>query len=1023
MLKLDSTDVKNLLKKMTKNDEFEIMFNNFTEDNALTIIQFHDILKFMKSISVNKKLKLEKTISLDIVYSSESFNNSNINYRITIKGLDMINNIINLINKKSNNEVFSIVLSQFSNDSNVSFMRKERKFSDVVDFNSFDIRVRKSSENDLSSIKDSKKIMNNLKNLPYSEINKIIYRFKQRISLSLVDTNKETLVLDSTITQMSRNINEIMNAKKKYEVELDLTTKNNDNINPKILSIINDNSIIIKKILSKSDTILSKEEANDVLTSYKNVAYGSTNEKIKYLYSMQPISAEVNHIVDNIPNSYSATDKADGDKTAVYVYNGTIYLLSNNLSVTKTSMTVDKSLDGTLLEGEMIFIKEKNKYLLMAFDCLFDGKKDIRIEPDLKKRLKVLHKILDKINNNKYYNYSSYSGKFNLKNINKHYLGEIKSFYKTLNNELDNSKKNILLFPKLFIHPFGAEHSEAFSYGHLIWNSCTENQEISCPYSLDGLIYTGVTQKYTNDKREQKFPIYKYKPPENNSIDVYVRFKKNSEKGSFLEIFDDSLPNVIKGTTYRVCELMVGESVGSREVPVPFMPHVDNNEAYFSIVDGLIRDIEGNVVMNNTVIELAYDNKSELPHKYRWVILRTRWDKTESINKYKKRYGNYKTVAEKTWKSMKEAVTIEEIKNLSEPSLYMNQRNILIGRLDMSKGAPQSQDKYYQLKTSIGKNMRQFANWIKSIIIYTYCRGTRINPNGKFSKKTILDIGSGRGGDILKFFHARVQEVVGIDPDYENTYSSFDSSNSRYKNMKGRYPQFPKMTFVQADGGVPLTAKAQKSKILNYSKESEKIIDKVIGNKKFDIINSSMAIHYLFKNESTLKNLLQNIKNHLKVGGYVLLTLFDSDRVMNMLGDNKSVASYYTDDEGRKNKFFEIVKKFDNKPKNAAGNSIDVHMSWINADENSYFEEYLVPKEFMISSMKSIGLKLVDTDLFENMYTINKEFFGSVIEHEENPGNKKFYENIAQFFKELKGVDKEGKKWQFLYRYYIFQLV
>jgi len=140
------------------------------------------------------------------------------------------------------------------------------------------------------------------------------------------------------------------------------------------------------------------------------------------------------------------------------------------------------------------------------------GKKDIRIEPDLKKRLKVLHKILDKINNNKYYNYSSYSGKFNLKNINKHYLGEIKSFYKTLNNELDNSKKNILLFPKLFIHPFGAEHSEAFSYGHLIWNSCTENQEISCPYSLDGLIYTGVTQKYTNDKREQKFPIYKYKP-------------------------------------------------------------------------------------------------------------------------------------------------------------------------------------------------------------------------------------------------------------------------------------------------------------------------------------------------------------------------------------------------------------------------------------------------------------------------------------------------------------------------------
>ena len=87
-------------------------------------------------------------------------------------------------------------------------------------------------------------------------------------------------------------------------------------------------------------------------------------------------------------------------------------------------------------------------------------------------------------------------------------------------------------------------------------------------HMLDGIIYTGLTQKYTNDKREQKYPIYKYKPPENNSIDVYVKFKNNSEKGGFLEIFDNSLPNVVKGATYRVCELMVGESVGSREVPV-----------------------------------------------------------------------------------------------------------------------------------------------------------------------------------------------------------------------------------------------------------------------------------------------------------------------------------------------------------------------------------------------------------------------------------------------------------------------
>ena len=120
---------------------------------------------------------------------------------------------------------------------------------------------------------------------------------------------------------------------------------------------------------------------------------------------------------------------------------------------------------------------------------------------------------------------------------------------------------------------------------------------------------------------------------------------------------------------------------------------------------------------------------------------------------------------------------------------------------------------------------------------------------------------------------------------------------------------------------------------------------------------------------------------------------------------------------------YEIKKKFDGNPKNKPGNAIDVHMSWISNDENTYLEEYLVNKEFMISSMESIGLKLVETDLFENIYEMNKEYFNTVIQYEENPGNKKFYEKIAEFFKELKGIDKEGKIWNFLSRFYVFQLV
>ena len=49
------------------------------------------------------------------------------------------------------------------------------------------------------------------------------------------------------------------------------------------------------------------------------------------------------------------------------------------------------------------------------------------------------------------------------------------------------------------------------------------------------------------------------------------------------------------------------------------------------------------------LVEVMYNNDPLIPHQYRWVILRTRWDKTENVYKYQKRYGNFKDIAIKTW--------------------------------------------------------------------------------------------------------------------------------------------------------------------------------------------------------------------------------------------------------------------------------------------------------------------------------------------------------------------------------------
>ena len=43
------------------------------------------------------------------------------------------------------------------------------------------------------------------------------------------------------------------------------------------------------------------------------------------------------------------------------------------------------------------------------------------------------------------------------------------------------------------------------------------------------------------------------------------------------------------------------------------------------------------------------------------------------------------------------------------------------------------------------------------------------------------------------------------------------------------------------------------------------------------------------------------MNKHLKNGGYFLLTMFDGDKIIELLKDNNSYRSEYTDDEGKNN--------------------------------------------------------------------------------------------------------------------------
>lgn len=1002
----EKTKIFNLFKKINKNTEFEVMFNNYLENNSLKLNEFMNVLKYLKYKSKTGKNKLKENISLDICYTD---NTKNV-FRGSIEGVENINSFLGVTHLKKNNLIFSTFLSQYLDKEGYSIIKKTKDINNKLDFNNYDIRFRLSTEENIDN-----DVKRNLIKLPFSQSDNILYRYKQRISYEI----DNDMNIDMTIIKSSKDVNKLQQSQKTFELEIDYSNTNN---NADKLKVILKELEQIKKVMLETDNLIKKKDEDNIIVNYKNLVYGSNNLNFNNLYSMHPVSAEVQHIIDFIPNKYAVSDKSDGEKYVMFIDNDKVNFISNNLNVKVNNDIKVKNLNKSIFEGEYIYLESEQKYIFMIYDCLFFKGKDIRSEVLFKNRYEYIYKLLDVINSKDYVKVKQYDGNYNIVKIKKHFRDEVKSFYDDLDKNIKKMNKNeVYISSKIILFPPGGNNSEVFLFADLIWNFCTKSSEVKCPYSLDGIIFTPLDQKYTRELKEQKLPIYKYKPPHLNSIDVYIKFERNRDTGELLRIFDNSIPDTLEFSSYQVASIFVGDKVGDSEKPVPFNPDKKSNKIYLPIVNGQVRDFKGNIVEDNTVVEIVYDNNSKLPLQYKWSVIRTRWDKTEFVIKYGKKYGNYKLVADKIWKSIKEAVTFNEINNLANPNTYTTQMNILKSRLDSSVIASQrQQDKYYQKITNLAKPMREFHNWIKSILIYTFASPLSNTLDGKKKRQSFLDIGCGRGGDILKVYHARVGEYVGIDVDFEGIYSATDGAISRFNYLKKKFPDFGKVSYLQADGGIKFDVESQEKSLTSLSNENKNMIEKVFKDgRKFDVFNFQFSIHYLFANKQTISNMISNIKKYLSEGGYILITIFDAERVDKLLknGDYKSM---YTDEDGNRNIFYGIKKKYDGDLSDNVGNSIDVHMSWIN-EEDKYIEEFLVTKELMIKTMKEADCKLVDTDLFENLYNLNKPYFSNVIKYEENPKNKQFYEKVASFYDKLTGVDKESKDYSFLYRYFVFR--
>lgn len=1032
-------DIIELFKQIKDDSEFEFIFFG-KRGKYLSQEKYIELLNFFAAKSENTKYKLiEPQNTLDITFQPNVENN----IRCTLVGTDNINSLMKKVSLFRNHVAFKTLVDLFKKKvQGIELIKKEKTKESMVDVEELEFRARLSKESLLSDDE-----IQQLLNIDETNMTKIKFRYKQRTSLYIMgdQTTKDFIRIDLTFTKMADTYKKLNSSIPNYELEIEYGTKSKPNLDH--LTIMLKETEVLFKIIQQSNFIMTKTIAHKVLLFYKNLLSIDPEKIITSLEARQSVTLEIQHVTTELVNKYAVTDKADGERHFLIILENHVYLITTNLDVKDTGIVLPNNLtsyNGTLMDGELIFIPNKNRHIFLVFDCLFHKSIDIRPTIRLMDRIALADDVIEKcfiFGKQKGFKIGATkldTNSFDLdKRLNFHQT-ELANLISTLNSDMEIEKQFLLVRRKYFIEATGAKDWEIFSYAAMLWNSFLSSSNIDCPYFLDGLIFQPLEQSYATTKKDNKLVDYKWKPPEKNSIDFYIEFDKDIN-GKIKTVYDNSRSddtnediNFVRNKPYRICRLHVGQQNKGSEVPILFKEDQELYLAYMYLIDGEVRDIDGNIISDKTVIEAYYNNDPDVMDKFRWVCIRTRYDKTESVIRYGKKFGNYTTVADKVWRSITNPVLMADFEDLAkgnEPNknIYSYDKKMETLRKRITHELIISTTKesaYFQQRTNLAGPMRKFINWVKDEMIWTFCH-PMYQDNRQLS---VLDFGCGKGQDINKWFYARALFYVGLDIDREGLNSPVDGAWSRYAQLKKR-PNFPKMYFLQADCAAELDIESQKNALNVSHLENEEMYKKFFSkeqNKRtlFDRINCQLAIHYMLRNQDTWNNFKSNINGYLRNGGYFLALTFDGRKVMQLLGDKERYTQYYTDENGQSKMLFDIVKKYDSPSTKdfvmGTGNAIDVFISWFSL-EGRYLTEYLVDSQFIVNDLaKDCDLELVSTDSCENQLAIHYDYLTQYSKFEDIVKTREMLSKVAAYYVD-DNVNVNCRPWMNLFRYYVFR--
>lgn len=813
----------------------------------------------------------------------------------------------------------------------------------------------------------------------------------------------------------------------------------NKNAVREILKVLD--KVIYEAITYVDDTnyILDYYEKEEIFGKYASMLL--TNDKRSGpapFVGPQPVSISLKDVQplnsQSILQGYVVTEKADGIRAQLYINpnDSKGYLVTPKREVFDTGTYFDTIESPWVFDGEYITKNRngENIKLFMIFDVYWGSFKDKSIIKNFKGER--IHQLPWISKSKKDPSRSQFIHEFQ-KNI-------------TLNIDDKDPQsvirigfKNYLEGPKKLTKK---KNSEEYSNLNGIFKTCKrildiEDKKGGFEYHIDGLIllpmYLPVKCSYEGEKSVDFggtwYHNFKWKPPEENTIDFRVTYEKNHKV--YTTTIKDNDTGEEKIITYKKIFLSVGynesddSSINFNLKQALNLPKDSRKNILFKKDKGLhisnvlcknkkvlcLRD--NKEIKENDIVEMRYEKDEE--RGFQWVPLRIRSDKVRP---------QYFTIANNIWDTIQNPVTKDLISGKSDLNDY------LIDDLDKNEA-------YYVNKSDYdnSKPLRSLHNYIKSLLIQEVCSSPEFKDG-----LSVIDMSCGRGGDNGKYLSSEnnLEFLLGLD-----ISSNVSEAASRYyydTHFREKYKQKPKAMFLQYD-----TSKSILNKEGCLGKDCDKYMDILLGSdkpqskdmkdihkkyngllkSKFNIVSSQFTLHYYFKDEETLRGYLQNLSDMCHKDGYFIGTCYDGMKLYQTFMNQESEHISMDDDMGIK--VYDIHKKYDiesfdydkDNLSNMFGNTVDVYMSSI----GQYIEEYLVNFEFFIDIMKEYGFTLQEPNSLKKKNTFLKGPIGNFDDIIDNLDSVREDKSFKKHYRDSLEVAriKEYKRLSGLNNWFIFK--